>query len=304
MTKMRRRFLPLRSWAWWPRRRKDALKDAFDVRDGIIDCVVMADGLLPGLVGQVLMYVAVGEYELAVDSLFEYSEVRPGAELLGRMEALARRLGVRTSQYLSYWARSDTSERVYGQDYPAAVRNAALPSSWTQEDVDACVEVMLEDGLTDFLKRQLTGRAGQAYARNGTGVLYWVTATMPREYVSVIADLGRGVVVSGNRVLIDQSATGRRARNLMLQVARNRGLPHEDFAVVLQLLGNGEWATALTVLCTQLHECGATVSPHELEALHAVDHLLGTSTNPLLRDNPPGLLPHEHNQHQDKHEQQ
>ncbi len=112
------------------------------------------------------------------------------------------------------------------------------------------------------------------------------------------------MVVSGNRVLIDQSATGRRARNLMLQVARNRDLPYEDFAVVLQLLGNGEWITALTVLCTQLHECGATVSPHELEALHAVDHLLGTSTDPLLRDNPPGLLPHEHNQHQDKHEQQ
>ena len=265
----------------------------------------MAEGLLPGLVGQVLMYVAVGEYELAVDSLFEYSEVRPGAELLGRMEALARRLGVRTSQYLSYWARSDTSERVYGQDYPAAVRNMALPSSWTQEDVDACVEVMLEDGLTDFLTLQVTGRAGQAYARNGTGALYWVTATMSREeYVSVAADLGWGVVVSGNRVLIDQSATGRRARNLMLQVARNRDLPYEDFAVVLQLLGNGEWVTALTVLCTQLHECGATVSPHELEALHAVDHLLGTSTDPLLRDNPPGLLPHEHNQHQDKHEQQ
>jgi len=255
-----------------------------DIRDALIDCVISADELLPGLVAQILEYVAHGEFELAIDLLFEYAETPPKDPLLRKMVKLADELDVKTGQYFKYWRTANNSSKVYGPDNPVAVRNTSLPVSWTQEDVDACVDLMLEDGLDNFKQIQLTGRIGEPFAKNGTSPLYWIIADVLGEQVSIVADPLHGKVISNNQVFIDASSVGKQIRNLLLQVAKNPELQQGDFSVTLHLIGNGEWGAALAILCTQLYERGAAISKEELRILYNVGKLVCVNVDTLLGD--------------------
>lgn len=75
---------------------------------------------------------------------------------------------------------------------------------------------------------------------------------------------------------------GEIARQLRLAVDGSVGLPMGDIESILLLLGAGEWALALDVLCTQIDEYELDVSEAQRSLLTGLGNDLGVRVEDLL----------------------
>jgi hypothetical protein len=254
-------------------------EDGEDVRRRLLLFLAATDGLSPREIADALERTAAGEYGTAVEAicsgLHENNSRISGSEsenltnlvlTLGLPEACSNRVIEQTDAKLPPPPRTGFNE-------PG---NA----SENVEDVDSLAASVLESSGRS--RRRLTGSRRGKKSRNGRPAIHVVEARVGGIDAQAFVDEHDSVVVSANHSAGRDNFEDRILRRLLINAAQVPQLPQSDFVNVIQLVGRRQWAAALTVLCTQVHERRLPLDWRRTKAVIEAGEILGIDVRELL----------------------
>ena len=163
---------------------------------------------------------------------------------------------------------------------PRAGFNEPGNASENVEDVDSLAASVLESSGRS--RRRLTGSRRSEKSRNGRPAIHVVEARVGGIDAQAFVDEHDSVVVSANHSAGRDNFEDRILRRLLINVAQVPQLPQSDFVNVIQLVGRRQWAAALTVLCTQVHERRLPLDWRRTKAVIEAGEILGIDVRELL----------------------
>ena len=254
-------------------------EDGEDVRRRLLLFLAATDGLSPREIADALERTAAGEYGTAVEAICSGLHENNSRISGGESENL-------TNLVLTLGLPEACSNRVIEQTDaklpppPRAGFNEPGNASENVEDVDSLAASVLESSGRS--RRRLTGSRRGKKSRNGRPAIHVVEARVGGIDAQAFVDEHDSVVVSANHSAGRDSFEDRILRRLLINAAQVPQLPQSDFVNVIQLVGRRQWAAALTVLCTQVHERRLPLNWRRTKAVIEAGEILGIDVRELL----------------------
>lgn len=254
-------------------------EDGEDVRRRLLLFLAATDGLSPREIADALERTAAGEYGTAVEAICSGLHENNSRISGGESENL-------TNLVLTLGLPEACSNRVIEQTDaklpppPRAGFNEPGSASENVEDVDSLAASVLESSGRS--RRRLTGSRRSEKSRNGRPAIYVVEARVGGIDAQAFVDEHDSVVVSANHSAGRDNFEDRILRRLLINAAQVPQLPQSDFVNVIQLVGRRQWAAALTVLCTQVHERRLPFDWRRTKAVIEAGEILGIDVRGLL----------------------